>query len=166
LVAEVHNNPSSGAVQQNDFQPKLQVDDKLADPLFQLDAGGHTGLVTTVDGKSMVARLIAKDDQRPISDDQLKAITPKLYSNWLVDMKKTLSVKDSVSDTQKLFAVEHSGYKPPSQSQAPGQPQAPPPANPQQAPQFNPANLPPGFSTPTGGFGSGAVPAPAGTQGP
>jgi len=170
LVTEIHNNPSSGAVQQSDFQAKLQIDDKLVDPLFQLDPGGHTGVVATSDGKYTVARLIDKDDQHPITDDQVKAITPRLFANWLDEMKKTITVKDSLSDTQKLFAVERSGYKPPSQSQSPSQsapqPQAPAPANPQQAPQFNPANLPQGISTPTGGFGSGAVPAPAGTQGP
>jgi len=170
LVAEIHNNPSLGAVQQSDFQPKPQIDDQLVDPLFQLDPGGHTGVVATSDGRYTIARLIEKDDQHPISDDQINAITPKLYANWLADMKKTLPAKDSLSDTQKLFAVERSGYKPPppSQSQSPAQPQAPAPApaNPQQAPQFNPANLPPGISTPVGGFGSGAVPAPAGTQGP
>jgi hypothetical protein len=166
LASEIHNNPNSGSLQQNDFQPKLQVDDKLVDPLFQLDPGGHTGVVATLDGKFVIARLIEKDEQHPISDDQMTAIAPKLYSNWLVDMRKTLSVKDSISDTQKLFAMERSDYKPKSQSQ--GQPQVPvpQPVNPQQAPQFNPANLPAGISTPTGGFGSGAVPAPVGTQGP
>jgi hypothetical protein len=171
LVAEIHNNPSEGTVSQFDFQPQLQIDPKLAGPLFQLQPNGHTGVIATSDGKYTIARLIEKDDQHQITDDQIRTITPKLYENWIDDMKKTLTVKDSMSDTQRAFAVARSGYQPQAQGQgAPGQPQGAPP-QPQQAPaqappQYNPANLPPGFSTPTGGFGSGAQPAAPGTQGP
>jgi SurA N-terminal domain len=156
LVAEVHNSPSTGTVAQFDFQPKLQVDDKIADPLFNLTPGGHTDVVATGDGKFSIGRLIDKDDQHPISDDQIKAITPKLFSGWLDDQKKTLTVRESLSDEQKLFAMAHSGYVP---SSSPSQQSAPPQI------QVTPVTAPPGISTPPGGLIPPAVPPAGGTQG-
>ena len=160
LVAEVHGSPTSGTVDQFDFQPKLQIDDKLSDPLFNLSPGGHTDVVATNDGKFTIARLIEKDDQHPISDDQIHAITPKLFGNWIEEQKKTLPVKVKLSDDQKLFAMQHSGYVPPAQSEQ--LPQSAPPAPIQPQIQQNVPTAAPGIATPAGGLTVPPVPPPAG----
>lgn len=162
LVAEVHNAPTTGTVAQFDFQPKLRVDPKLGDPLFALSPGNHTDVVATADGKYTIARLLEKDDQHPVSDEQIKAISPRLFADWLDEQRKTLTIKEKLSDDQKLFAIKYSGYTP----QAPSQQQPVAPPSTQQQPQFNPSDVPAGVSTPTGGFGPNPAPAASGTQGP
>jgi hypothetical protein len=169
LVAEVHNSPTAGTVAQFDFQPKLQIDDKLSAPLFDLNPGGHTDVVATNDGKYTIARLIEKDDQHPISDDQIHAITPKLFANWIDDQKKTLTVKEMLSDDQKLFAIQHSGYTPPAPGSQPAQSAPPPqtapslPAQPQLQPDIPTAA--PGIATPAGGLTIPSGPPAGGSPG-
>lgn len=171
LWAEVQKNASSGTGKQFDFQLKQQVDpsdqgDAVANALFALEPNGSTDVVQTGNGKYVVARLIEKDDNHAVGDDQVQAITAKLYQNWLNEQQKTFAVKENLSTAQMNFAKAHVTYTSPPVGQKPGSPQqnvavpAQPPA------QFNPANLPPGISTPVGGFGSGAVPSTSGTQGP
>jgi parvulin-like peptidyl-prolyl isomerase len=148
VAATVGANPSLGSVPPAlDFQPKALTDEKLADALFALNPGEHTGVISTGDGKFTIARLIEKDPQHQITDDQVKTLTPRLFSSWLDDQKKALKVKENLSDEQKLSAVLQSGWQPPKDSGQQGQPgQAAPPAVPGQQ------QLPPGISTPPGGL--------------
>jgi parvulin-like peptidyl-prolyl isomerase len=149
LAAEIRKDPTIGSVADFDFQPQQQIDAKLSGPLFALKQGGHTDVVNTSDGKFTIAMLVQKDDNHALSADQRSAIGPKLYSNWLAAQKKALKIKESLSDSQKLFAVEHSNFIP----TAAAQQQVPP----------QPAAVPPSVATPPAGAVPPASPAAAGT---
>ncbi|MGI8549598.1 MAG: SurA N-terminal domain-containing protein [Dehalococcoidia bacterium] len=146
IQADVRKDPTKGSVAEFDFQPKQQIDEKLAAQLFNLKPVEHTDVVQTADGKYTIARLIEKDDTHTFSDDQRKAVAPKLYSNWQDEQKKMLTIKDGLTDDRKLFAIQHSNYKPAAQSQ-------------QQVPRA--PQLPPGLATPPGGLVPPVNPAPA-----
>lgn len=150
VVAEVRKNPSTGTVAEFDFQPKQQVDSKLAPQLFDLKAGDHTDIVNSSDGKYTIARLVEKDDNHALTDVQRKALGPKLFSNWLDEQKKSLGVKDTLNDSRQLFAINHSGYTPPPQSQQP-----------QQAPSQNiTIPVPTAPAAPAASPGAGTAPQP------
>lgn len=151
IAAQVRKDPTSGSAADFDFQPKQQIDDQLSGPLFALQPNKYTNVVKTSDGKFTIARLVQKDDNHPLTADQRTAIGPKLYANWLDTQKKAVKIKESLSDDQKLFAIEHSGYNP-----------AAPPQQ-QQPLQQSPVQAPPSVSTPPAGLVPPANPAPAGT---
>ncbi len=171
VAASLRANPTVGSVAQFDFQPKVEIDDKLAGPLFTLDNGQHTDIINTTDGKYTIAELVNRDDQHPIADDQMNAIAPKLFSNWMDEQKKALPIKQSLSDEQRVLAVKAAGYQAPSQGQ-----QQTRQTRPAQAPGAQPAiqpavpgaqSLPPGIATPQGGLVPPPVPAGgAGSTGP
>ena len=166
VAAAVRANPTVGSVAQFDFQPKVEIDDKLSGPLFALNNGQHTDVINTADGKYTIALLVNRDDQHAISQDQINAITPKLFNNWMTDQKKAVSVKVSLTDDQRLFAVEQSGYQPPKQQQ-PGQAPVQPITNPVVQPAA-PAvpSLPSGIATPAGGLVPPPVPVGSGSPAP
>jgi hypothetical protein len=169
VAADVQKDPGLGSVTPVDFQAKIEIDDKLADPLLSLSPGQHTAVVPTTDGRYVIARLIEKDDQRPISQDELSGIGPKLLSNWMDDQKKTLKIKDSLSDDQKVFALYHADYHPPTQGGPSTQTTSPPPGAvppvgvPAQVPGLQ--DLPPGIATPAGGLVAPTIPAVPATPG-
>jgi hypothetical protein len=166
IANEVRQNVQLGTATQNDFQPKLAIDDKLAGALFALPNGQHTDVIQSLDGRYSIGLLVEKDDQHAYTDDMLNSIGPKLFTNWIDDQKKAMTIKDSLSDDQKVFALQHSDYHPPAPSQAQPQPQNPPPgqppvAVPAQVPGLT--SVPAGIATPAGGLVAPTIPAPVGT---
>jgi len=73
IVADVRKTPTIGTVAEFDFQPKEQVDDKLAPALFALKPNEATDVVKTGDGKFTIARLTEKDETHEMTDGQRKA---------------------------------------------------------------------------------------------
>lgn len=143
VEASVKNAPTTGSANDYDFQPQEQADEKLATALLAIKPDQYTGIVQTADGKYAVAYLQARDDQHALTDTQRAALTPKLYKDWVDQQKQSLKVQDYLTEQDKLFAVQHSGFNP-SASQAP--------------PQHQPV-IPPGLSTPAAGTNPQAVPA-------
>jgi len=165
ISAQVRQNKPLGDATDNDFQPKLEIEDSLAGPLFGLSNGQHTDAIQTADGRYSIALLVDKDDQHQFTDDQLNPISPRLLSDWIDEQKKSLAIKVNLTDDQKVFAVVHSDWHPAGKSGAQGAPNSapaqPPIAVPAQAPGLE--TLPPGIATPAGGLVAPTIPASAAT---
>jgi hypothetical protein len=154
VAAAVRANPTVGSAAQFDFQPKIEVDDKLAGPLFALNNGQHTDVIATGDGKYTIALMVNRDDSHPITQDQINAISPKLYNQWMDAQQKSMTIKQKLTDAQRVFAIQHAGYQPSSQQQrVPSQQVTQPVTQPVvQPPAPAVPSLPPGIATPAGGL--------------
>ena len=174
VSADVRSAPNLGAVAGVDFEPPQQMDEKLANVLLALQPGQNTDVIKTTDGKFLIARLVDKQQNRQITDDQRKQLAPKLYTDWLDGQKKSIKIVDKLNDQSRLFAFLHSGYQPSTQQSLPfgsGAPVTGPAPNvsfspnapstgagaPGQAPAVPPPAAPP---APAGGPPGSAPPAP------
>jgi parvulin-like peptidyl-prolyl isomerase len=85
---------------------KDQVPQEARDTIFDLSFGQVSDPISISNGSMYaVYQLIGKEENRPITDDQRPRVVAALFDNWVADLQDQLSVRERITDEDKVEAV-------------------------------------------------------------